>query len=98
MGLLDSIAKLFGGNGSSGAVAQDSAEALEYKGFEIVPQPRKVGAQYGVGATISKEVDGERKEHYLIRSDQVGSRQDCIDLTVIKAKRTIDEQGERLFG
>ncbi len=97
MGLFSLIGKLFQGGDSAEAEQESTADAVEYKGFQIIPQPRKIGGQYGVGALICKEVDGESRQYQLLRSDQMSSRDDCIELSISKAKRTIDEQGERVF-
>ncbi|MEO0618651.1 MAG: HlyU family transcriptional regulator [Pseudomonadota bacterium] len=89
------LKKLFGG-GSDGAVPQ-AAEPVDYEGFRIIPTPMPEGSQFRLAATIEREVAGELTQHKLIRADVYASRDECIQFTVLKAQRVIDEQGERLF-
>jgi len=86
--------KLFGGGSAASAPAR---EPVEHEGFTIVPQPIPDGGQFRLGATISKEIDGEMKEHKLIRADLFPSEDQCADYAVTKAKQVIKEQGDRLF-
>jgi hypothetical protein len=90
MGFFSSLASLFSGSGGS---QPDTAEAVEYQGYTIVPTPQSEGGQFRVAAVISK---GEQ-EHRFIRSDVVASRDECIEVTLRKAKMTIDQQGDSIF-
>lgn len=74
-----------------------AADPVSYNGFQIVPMPHKSEAGWRVQAIISKELEGELKTHEFIRADTIGDRDGAIEMTISKAKRTIDEQGERLF-
>jgi len=74
-----------------------SEPTTEYKGFHITPRPRRVEGGFGVGATISLDTDSGKKVHDFIRADSMGSRDACIEVTLNKAKMTIDQMGERLF-
>ncbi|MBN9889233.1 HlyU family transcriptional regulator [Salipiger abyssi] len=89
--------KLFGG-GADDSAAAPQAEAVEYKGFRIVPEPIAADGQFRVAATISGEVDGEAKTHKLIRADVLRDHDDAVEASLRKAKQMIDEQGARLFG
>ena len=84
------LSRIFGGGAGAGA---PEAEALDYKGFAITPQPRKDGGHYRVAALIEK--DGRR--HELIRADVVESLDVATEVSLSKARQMIDEQGERLF-
>jgi len=77
--------------------APAAADPVTYNGFQIVPTPRKSDAGWRVQAIISKELEGEVKTHEFIRADTISDRDGAIEMTISKAKRTIDEQGERLF-
>ncbi|MET0168795.1 MAG: HlyU family transcriptional regulator [Aliihoeflea sp.] len=88
--------KLFGGSTAEPAAA--AADPIEYKGFTIRPQPFSEGGQYQTCATVTKEIDGEVKEHKLIRADRFPSLDDATETSLRKAKQVIDEQGDRLFG
>ncbi|MEM1039087.1 MAG: HlyU family transcriptional regulator [Pseudomonadota bacterium] len=85
--------KLFGG----GAPAAPAHEVVEHEGFMILPQPIPEGGQFRLGASISKEIDGEVKEHKLIRADMFPSAEQCAEYAVTKAKQVIKEQGDRIF-
>ena len=84
--------KLFGESDSS-----PTEVAVEYKGFTIRPEPRKANGGFGVGASIEKEIDGIVKKHQFIRADAVATRDGCIELTLNKARQTIDQMGESIF-
>lgn len=88
--------KLFGGGGA--ARQEEAVEPVEHKGYAIRPTPYLEGGQYQTCGVISKEVNGELKEHRFIRADRFASRQDAIDVTIRKAQQVIDEQGDRIFG
>lgn len=92
MGFLSGLMGLFSAKDEAPA-----AEPVEYKGFQILVEPRNAGGQFGVGARILKTVDGEPKEHRFIRADMLPSRESCTEVTLNKAKMTIDQLGDRLF-
>lgn len=89
------FAKLFGL--SKVDSAQASAEPVEYKGYLIYVEPRSVGGQFGVGARIVLTNEEGERVHQFIRADQLPSRDSCTEVTLNKAKMTIDQLGERLF-
>jgi hypothetical protein len=95
MGLLSSISKLFSAD-STGS-NQPAVEAVEYQGFTIQPAPMKDQGQYRVAATITKGEGETVREHKFIRSDLLGSFDECVELTVRKAKLTIDQLGDNIF-
>lgn len=82
--------RLFGSKPSEPSPAQGE----EYKGFRITPAPGRDGGQYRVGARIEK--DG--RTHTLIRADTMASLDVATAISLAKAKKVIDEQGERVFG
>lgn len=96
MGLLTKFAALFSGSKET-AQTQASEEAILYKGFRIVPAPIAEGGQYRVAADISMGEGETLREHRFIRSDVIANRSDCIDITINKAKMTIDQVGEGIF-
>ena len=73
------------------------ADTVEYNGYAIVPSPQKDSSGWRIQGTISKEIDGESRCHHFIRADTYPGREDAISMTVSKAKRIIDEQGDRMF-
>ncbi|WP_133012860.1 HlyU family transcriptional regulator [Marinomonas flavescens] len=95
MGILSGLKGLFSGGESAPVEAE---EAVEYKGFEIIPAPMKEGGQYRVAATITKGEGDEQKVHRFIRSDLIPNRDECMEITLRKSKLTIDQLGDNLFG
>ena len=91
------LKRLFGGGKSGGGQIEPVSE-VEYEGFKISVTPQKEGGQFRLCGLISKEIDGEVREHKLIRADMLSSIEDAKDATVRKAKQVIDEQGDRLLG
>ncbi len=92
------LKKLFGGSNGAGTGAPANADMVEYEGFMIAPTPMEEGGQYRVCALIRKEIDGDMKEHKLIRADICSSLQEASDMSLRKARQMIDERGDRLFG
>ena len=92
MGFLSGLKSLFTTNRN--AVAEDP---VEYNGFIITPAPMPDGRQYRVAATITKGEGDTLKTHTFIRSDVVGSRNECIEITIRKAQRAIDQSNEHIF-
>ncbi|MFC6671752.1 HlyU family transcriptional regulator [Marinobacterium aestuariivivens] len=75
-----------------------SGEAIDYKGYQIFLKARPVDGLYGVGGLIRREIDGEVREHLFIRADQLPSREQCDEVTLQKARQTIDQLGDEIFG
>jgi hypothetical protein len=99
MGILSGIKNLFKASGVEPPEVEVE-DVIEYKEFNIVPTPIAEGGQFRVAATISKyqgDADAELKTHKLIRSDIIPSRDECISITIRKAKMMIDQQGDCLF-
>lgn len=88
------LKKLFGGGRSAPAA---KAPTEDYNGYTITATPISEGGSFRVGATIEKDVDGETKQHKLIRADTVQGRDEADAASIRKAKQVIDEQGERIF-
>lgn len=84
-------------DGGDGAPASVPAEAVSYLDYTIQPTPQKAANGWQVRAVITRELDGEICSHQFIRADAFSDPQTAIDTTILKAKRTIDEQGDRLF-
>ena len=73
-------------------------EAVDYKGYMIVPTPRKVETGWTTEGRISKEIGGVLKSRPFIRVDTHSDRDDAVTLSILKAKKIIDEQGDEVFG
>ena len=85
------LSKLFGARSKPSAPEQ---KPEEYNGFTIVPTPIREGSRFRLSARIEK---GDRI-HTLIRADMLDDEMTAISASIAKAKRMIDEQGDRLFG
>lgn len=90
--------KLFGGGSAEPEAAGKPAGEAEHNGFLIQATPFKgEGGQYQTCGVISKEIDGERKEHKFIRADRFAGLEDVVQVTLAKGRQIIDQQGERIF-
>lgn len=78
-------------------VIEPADTQFEYKGFTVLVQPRNVDGGYGVGGMISKLIDGQLYEQPFIRADSMASKEVCVEVTINKAKMTIDQMGDKLF-
>lgn len=91
------LKKMFGGGKINSESADTKGEIEDYQGYKITAQPISEGGSYRVGALIEKDVDGETKQHMLIRADTVQGLEAAQEASVRKAKQVIDEQGDRIF-
>jgi hypothetical protein len=85
--------------GLGGRKEPDAAShpAVEYKGYSIVPTPRKGQGGWTTEGVISKELEGEARSERFIRADMLMSEEAAVDYSISKARKIIDEQGDRLF-
>jgi hypothetical protein len=72
-------------------------QAVTYKGYTIVPTPRKAKAGWTTEGNISKEIDGVTRSDHFIRADTCSERDQAVSHSILKAKRIIDERGDALF-
>jgi hypothetical protein len=72
-------------------------EIVEYQGYTITPSPERESGGWRLVGTISKGAGAERRVHHLSRADTAADRDAVVAMMVAKAKRLIDEQGDRLF-
>jgi hypothetical protein len=85
---------------SSGTRARETLRAeasVEYNGYMIAPGPEKAPGGWRVAGTIAKEIRGDRKVQHFDRADASPDREAIVAMTIEKARRIIDEQGDRLF-
>lgn len=73
------------------------APCPQYRGFVIRPAPYPVEGQYQLCGFITKCVDGRMREHRFIRADRFACLDSAVQMTAIKARQIIDEQGDGLF-
>lgn len=87
------LSRLFGTRPKT-AVAATAYPSEDYNGFTITPTPIKEGPRFRLSARIERE----GRSHTLIRADVIDDEAVAIASSIAKAKRMIDEQGDRLFG
>ena len=92
------LKRLFGGGSGSGGPKEPAAETVEYKGFRITPEPMAEDGQFRLAARIEREIDGETRQHHLIRADMLRDRQQAEEAALAKARQMIDQMGDRIFG
>ena len=85
------FSRLFGGGG------KPEPEPEAHQGFSIMATPIREGSKFRISARIEKEIDGEKKEHVLIRADTVDDIETATQVSLAKARMLIDTQGESLF-
>jgi len=73
------------------------AEAVEYQGYMIRPEPHEQSGQFYTAGVISKQFPEGTREQHFIRADTHTSRDSAAEHAVLKARQIIDEQGDRLF-
>ncbi|RUT35019.1 hypothetical protein EMQ25_03435 [Arsenicitalea aurantiaca] len=88
--------KLLGG-GDDPQVATGQGPEESYKGFTIRASLLPAGSEFQLAGTIEKEIDGVLKRHDFVRADRFSSKEDAQQLTLVKGRQIIDEQGERIF-
>ena len=89
--------RLFSAGDTPPSVTRSDGEAFDYKGYSVKPSPIKEDSGWRVAGFISQEMDGETRIHELIRADVFPGEAEALDITAGKARRLIDEQGERIF-
>ncbi len=88
---------LGGGERAEAGPGAVKADAVEYKGYRIRPEPYKVANGFQTCGVIEKEFPDGRKEHRFIRADTYSSADDAVEFTVTKGKLIVDQDGDRMF-
>ena len=91
------LKRLFGGGKSEVAKSVDGPSE-EYEGYLIRSTPQNEGGQFRLCGIISKEIDGDLREHQLIRADMLPTADEAHKACFRKARQVIDEQGNQLLG
>lgn len=90
------LKRLFGG-GSSKPAEPEAGPSAEHAGCTITPMPYQEEGQWQLCGVISKEIDGEKREHRFVRADRFAGRDEAIEATLRKARQIIDAERDRLF-
>lgn len=96
--MLDFLKKLTGG----GPQTPEAAPPVDYNGLQIVAIPREVPGGWSTEGIIREQRagpqgDGQPREVSFIRADTCMSREDAIRASQAKARKIIDERGDKLF-
>ncbi|PLX37949.1 MAG: transcriptional regulator [Hyphomicrobiales bacterium] len=86
---------LFGGGGK--AAEQKPLAEETYKDCHITATPSENNGHFQIAGLIVKEIDGERREHKLLRADYFPDKAQAAEATIRKAKQAIDQLGDTLF-
>ena len=89
------LKKLFGLGGAPKEAAP--APMQEHEGFTIAATPFEDGGRFQLCGVITKEIDGEVKEHRFIRADKLSTMEDAVSMTFFKGRQIIDQMGEDVF-
>lgn len=87
---------LFGGN--KPAASDKPMREIEHNGYRIAAMPYPEGGQYQVAGRVAKEIDGVLKEHRFVRADRFASLEDATEISLMKGRQLVDQQGDRIFG
>jgi hypothetical protein len=92
MGIFDFL------KGRGRAAAEEAeGEAVEFKDYRIHAKPRRQGSTWLLAGITRKTFPDGVKEHHFIRADTFTNADDAKAFAIEKAKRIIDERGERMF-
>ena len=73
-------------------------KSLEHNGFLIEATPYPEAGQYQVAGTISKTIDGQRREHKFVRADRFADLNDAAEMSIRKGCQIVDQQGDKALG
>lgn len=94
------LKRLFGGGGAARNEAPGErtvGDPVEHKGFVIRATPFKEDGQFQTCGVITKDLNGEMKEHRFIRADRFPGEDMAAEQAIRKARQIIDEQGDAIF-
>ena len=89
--MLKKFFKKLGGGGGSAEDKTLVGEAIEYKGYQIVPALINEDGQFRMAGKIGAERDGEMKFVEFIRADIGTDKDQMLEHTLLKGKQIIDQ-------
>lgn len=89
--------RIFGLGGSGGASGSFASETRDYEGYVIHAEPVKDKGQWRLAGRITREIDGETKEHKYVRADLFSAREDAVNFAFQKGELIIRQTGKSLF-
>ena len=92
--MFDWLKKMLSADGDS---EPQAADPVDYEGYSIIATPRKVSGGWSTEGIIRRQLEDGARETSFIRADTCMSRDDAVQMSISKARKIIDEQGERMF-
>lgn len=92
------LKRLFGLGGGDAAKPALPEQTREIDGFTVRATPYQEAGQWQLCGVISKEIDGEVKEHRFVRADRFTDRDTAADMVFLKAKTIIAGSNGNPFG
>ena len=92
------LKRLFGFGGGDAAEAALPEPSLDIDGFTVRATPYREAGQWQLCGVISKEIDGEVKEHRFVRADRFPDRDTAVDMAFVKARAIIAGSNGNPFG
>lgn len=74
-----------------------AAAPVEFEGFTIIATPRAVSGGWSTEGLIRKTIVDEVREVTFIRADICMSEQDAVAAAEGKARKIINERGDKMF-
>lgn len=85
--------------GAQGAPEPEEAAGREehYRGYRIEAVPRRDAGGWRIAGRISRERDGGVETVSFVRADVQADAEDAVAMSLLKARRLVDERGDTLF-
>lgn len=96
--MLNWLKSILGGGNSDTSQGGKAAVQYEedYGEYHLAISPQKVGGQYRVAGTITR-LDNPEKRYNLIRADLCPTLDIAVEQSLVKARQTVDQLGDRMF-
>lgn len=88
---------LFGGGKATSDAPSAPARSVEHEGYLIEAAPYPAEGQFQIAGTISKTIDGVRREHRFVRADRCVAIEDAAEMSIRKGKQIVEQMGDRIF-
>jgi len=92
----DFLQRLLGRPKAEGEPPPVAARAT-HQGFEILARPIAEGGVWRVAGRIQRVGDDDGAGHEFVRADTIADHAEAVELSLLKARQLVDEQGARLL-
>lgn len=79
------------------ATPGEVAEREIYQGLELLARPVREGGAWRVAGTIRRAGDDDGPRYDFVRADTMADRDEAAQMSLLKARQLVDEQGEGLL-